>query len=76
MLTLDQLKNGDRAVVKEVVSKGAGLIRRLAQLGVAPGALIEVVFNSGIGPVVVRVHGAEIAIGRGLARKVLVEVVE
>lgn len=75
MLTLDQLRDGSKAVVKEVGLKGAGLIRRLAQMGVVPGALIEVVFNSGSGPVVVRVHGAEIAIGRGIARKILVEVV-
>ncbi|MCC6003521.1 MAG: ferrous iron transport protein A [Thermofilum sp.] len=56
------------------VSGGYGSLRRLFELGIVPGSLLKVVFN-GAGPTVIEKNGTRIAIGRGLAMKVMVEVV-
>ena len=40
-------------------------------MGFAPGSEVEVIAN-GRGPVVVRVRGVTVALGRGVAAKVLV----
>jgi len=65
---------GARVRVVEVRYQG-GQARRLMELGIVPGAVIRVVGNSA-GPVVVEVGSARFAIGRGLARRIFVEVVE
>lgn len=68
--TLDNVKEGSKVTVMNV--DGHGWKRRLYQLGVLPGAKLEVVFNRGRGPLIVRVGNAEISIGRGLARRITV----
>jgi len=72
--TLLDAPEGSRVVVREVLSPGQGVIRRLLEMGLVPGTELEVVRNRW-GPVIVRVRGYTVAVGRGLARKVLVEVV-
>lgn len=52
---------------------GRGLVSRLAALGFVPGAAIEMVQNYGGGPLIVRVHGAQVALGRGEAARVLIQ---
>ena len=46
---------------------------RLAALGFVAGAHLEVLQNSGRGPVLVRVQNTRVALGRNEATKVLVE---
>ncbi len=50
--------------------------RRLYELGFTEGASVQVVKSGGPGPVVVVVRGSRLALGWGVAMKVLVEVVE
>jgi len=71
--TLDTLPPGSRAEVVGFAWRGSGVAYRLMQMGFTPGAVVEVVANYGRGPLVVRVRGVEVAIGRGLASKVLVK---
>ncbi len=52
---------------------GRGLAARLIALGLTPGCEVCVLQNRGRGPVIVEVHGARVALGRGQAEKVLVE---
>ncbi|GAB6148728.1 FeoA family protein [Stetteria hydrogenophila] len=55
---------------------GKGLARRLYELGLTPGRVVEVL-SSGPGPTLVRVNGATVlAIGRGVAARVIVRRVE
>ena len=42
------------------------------QMGITPGAVLEVVDNTR-GPIIVRVRGVTIALGRGMASRILVE---
>ncbi|MEM1576121.1 MAG: FeoA family protein [Archaeoglobaceae archaeon] len=56
------------------ITGGKGFARRLADMGLTPGQIVEVLTNGP--PVIVRVRDTKIALGRGIARKVIVEYVE
>jgi len=71
MLTLENAVGKVR--VKEILG-GRGFVRRLADMGLAPGQEVEVLSNGP--PVVVKIKDTKIAIGRGIARKVVVESAE
>lgn len=71
-ISLEQLPSGRRAVVR-TVSGGRELAGRLAGMGVAPGAVVEVLQNPRRGPLLVLVRDTRIALGRGEASKILVE---
>lgn len=51
-------------------------IVRLQEMGVLKGEIIEVNRNAGIGPIEVNVKGTKLAIGRGIASKIIVEEIE
>ncbi|ABL78250.1 FeoA family protein [Thermofilum pendens] len=57
------------------VQGGHGVLRRLFELGILPGVEFRVVFN-GAGPTVIERNGARLALGRGIAMRLLVEVVQ
>jgi ferrous iron transport protein A len=73
-LTLNQLKFGQSGTVVQI-SGGRGLMARLNAMGVRPGKKITKVsallFK---GPVTLRLDGAQIAIGFGMANRIMVEV--
>jgi Fe2+ transport system protein FeoA len=53
------------------IQAGRKLTHRLAELGLTPGVKIRVVQDNG-GPLLISVRGSRIAIGRGMAHKLLV----
>ncbi len=64
---------GSKAKVISITA-GKGKVRRLMEMGILPGEILEVISNS-VGPVIVRVRGSMVAIGRGMASNILVEVI-
>jgi ferrous iron transport protein A len=70
-VSLGEIKPG-RTVKLVAVEGGGSLQSRLASLGLIPGAQIEMVRNSAKGPFVVAVRGSRLALGRGLARHLVV----
>jgi len=72
MTTLAHLGQGARARVAALPEQH-GLARRLIALGLTPGAEVSVFQNRGRGPLIIEVHGARIALGRGQAERVTVE---
>jgi len=54
------------------VRGGRGIRRRLAALGLNPGMKVSVVQNSMRGPIVLGVMDSRIALGRGMAQRILV----
>ncbi|MHA1617449.1 MAG: FeoA family protein [Candidatus Njordarchaeales archaeon] len=70
---LSSLPTGTRGRIVSI-NGGWGARQRLYEMGVYPGVEIVVVENRGVGPIIVESKGGKIAIGRGLARKILVEV--
>jgi Fe2+ transport system protein FeoA len=53
------------------IQAGRKLTHRLAELGLTPGVKLRVVQKNG-GPLLISVRGSRIAIGRGMAHKLLV----
>lgn len=56
------------------VAGGRGRIRKLLELGIVPGVRIVVIKNPPYGPIIVKARGYNLAIGRGLAESVLIEI--
>lgn len=71
VLPLSELAPGERGEV-EALGGGRGARRRLGELGLVPGTAVEVL-GSPRGPVLVLVRGSRVAIGRGMARKVMIK---
>ena len=70
-LTLDDAERNTRVRVVRVAGRPR-LIQRLAALGVVPGATLTVVKPHG--PAIVSLGGARIAIGKGAAQSVEIEI--
>jgi len=72
-MCLTELKPKQTAVVKEILG-GDDVSRRLESLGIRPGKKITMVgVHFWRGPVTVRLHKTKIAIGHGMAQKIVVE---
>lgn len=70
--TLDHLPAGAYAVVREL-DGGHEFSSRLAAMGLVLGAVLQVMQNSGKGPMLVRVRDTRLALGRGEACRIVVE---
>jgi len=71
---LTQLEVGQSGVVVNIQG-GHGLIRRLESLGIRVGKKVTKVSSQFMrGPVTVRIDNSQVAIGFGMARKILVEI--
>ncbi len=72
VLPLDRMRAGETGTIVRVCGRG-GIVRRLLDMGFAPGAPVRLVNDAGrAGPVIVRLGEARIGIGRGMARRVMV----
>lgn len=73
---LEFLDTGREAVIKEVTG-GISLRRRLTELGLVRGSTIQIIRNDNFGPIIVSLGngsgGGRLAIGRGMANKIMVE---
>ena len=54
------------------VRAGWGLQRRLADMGLTPGVQMRVINSQMPGPVLIDLRGSRVALGRGVAQKVMV----
>ena len=73
-LTLAEMRTGQTGTVVGVLG-GHGLIRRLDALDIRPGKKVTKVSSTLFhGPVTLRVDNAQVAVGFGMARKIIVEV--
>lgn len=73
---LNQLRPGEKGVVTRLLG-GYGLVRKLEALGIRPSIeIIKVSSQFMRGPVVAQVGNTQVAIGFGMARKVMVEKIE
>lgn len=71
-LPLAFLGENEEAVIVEV-DGGRGLTRRLMELGFVRGAKVKVLRSHSPGPILVEVSGSRVALGKGVASKILVE---
>lgn len=73
-VTLAQMEAGQDGVVVQILG-GYGLVRRLEALGIRPGKKVTKISSMLLrGPVTFRVDSTQIAVGFGMANKILIEV--
>jgi len=73
LMPLVELAEGSRAEVVLLIG-GRGLISRLCSLGITPGTVLRVLRRAPVGgPLELEVRSTKVAIGRGVASKVLVK---
>lgn len=73
-LTLAEMRSGQSGTVIEVLG-GHGLVRRLEALGIRPGKKVTKISSALFrGPVTLRVDNAQVAVGFGMAKKIIVQV--
>jgi ferrous iron transport protein A len=72
-VSLADLRQGDKCTVVLALG-GYGMVRRLAEMGLTPGTELKVVRSAPMhGPIEVSVRGVSLALGQGIARRVLVK---
>lgn len=77
-VTMAMLEPGSRGMIKSFIlncedSHSCRFVRRLKEIGLHMGAHFEILKNSGNGEISVVCEGSTIALGRGMADKITVE---
>jgi len=72
MLPLALVKDGEKVEIIDFVKKGRALFCHLRDIGLFTGKIVEVVSNQGRGPLLLKIDETRIAIGRGMAMKIMV----
>ncbi len=73
-LTLGQMEVGQTGTIIEIRG-GWGLVRRLEALGVRPGKKVTKISTTLFrGPVTLKIGNTQVAVGFGMARKIIVQV--
>lgn len=71
--TLDQIYENSIAKVIDIRG-GQGIRQRLSQMGIHPGDMITILRYGALrGPILIEIHGSQVALGRGIASKIIVE---
>ena len=72
-VSLADLPQGEKCTIV-LAAGGHGMVRRLAEMGLTPGTEVRVVRSAPMhGPIEVSVRGVSLALGRGIAVRVLVK---
>jgi len=70
-MPLTFLAAGEKGQVVDIKG-GRGIVQRLYEIGFVPSTVVEILVSHNPGPILVNVKGARIAIGRGMAAKIMV----
>jgi ferrous iron transport protein A len=73
VIPLVMLRQGHKAEIIDNQSYGRGLLRRLEDLGLNIGTEIEVVAAGNPGPFLLEVQDQQLALGQGIANKIMVK---
>ena len=72
---LSLIKSGSNVRLMSIAG-GSSIRSRLVSMGLLQGTTLEVVKNSGRGPVIVSIRGSRLVLGRGMAHKIIVDSIE
>lgn len=74
IISLDKMPAGRNGIITDVQG-GHGIVQKMNVLGIRPGKEITKISNQLMkGPIIIRSGNTEIAIGYGMASKIMVEV--
>jgi ferrous iron transport protein A len=75
MTPLGLLVTGEKGEVAEIrkgLCRGGGVPGRMEDMGLRAGKTVEMLSNGGRGPILLKVDESRIAMGRGMAMKIMV----
>lgn len=73
LIYLDQVPENKKVRIIDVQG-GWGVRRRLSQMGIHPGDIVTLLkYGAFAGPLLIEVHGFQLALGRNIASRILVE---
>jgi ferrous iron transport protein A len=72
-VALIDLKQGQKGIIVSVLG-GRGVTQRLTDMGLTPGTEFKMVRKGRLCPVEISVRGSKLALGCGVASKILVKV--
>ena len=70
MIPLSSLHDGEKAQIT-AINGGRSINLRMHELGFTTGTKLKVIRNVGGGPILVELKAGKIALGRGVARKIM-----
>jgi ferrous iron transport protein A len=70
---LSEMHAGENGII-EAFKGGHFLFNRLVSLGLTPGVRVDIAQNYGHGPLIIKVRGTLIALGRGEAAHILITI--
>jgi ferrous iron transport protein A len=74
--TLDKVYENRKSQVIDIQG-GQRIRQRLGQMGIHPGDIITILRYGALrGPILIEIHGSQVALGRGIASRVIVEEME
>ncbi len=71
-MTLSRIDQGEEVILIDI-DGGRGLRSKLYSMGLVPGITLKILNRNGSGPVMIAVKDSRLAIGRGMAEKIIVE---
>jgi len=82
IVPLSSLKAGESGIISSIKGnpadrrgRGWGFLRRLVDMGLTPGTKITVIKSAPFGgPIEIYVRGSRLALGRGMAARIFVEI--
>jgi len=76
LTTLEKVYENKKAMVTDIQG-GQEVRQRLGQMGIHPGDTITMLRYGALrGPILIEVHGSQVALGRGIASRIIVEEVQ
>jgi Fe2+ transport system protein FeoA len=71
-MVLSMIDPGEEVTLIDI-DGGRGIRSKLYSMGLVPGVNLRILSRSGSGPVMIAVRDSRLAIGRGMAEKIIVE---
>jgi ferrous iron transport protein A len=71
-MTLSRIDAGEEVTLIDIEG-GRGVRSKLYSMGLVPGITLKILNRNGSGPVMIAVKDSRLAIGRGMAEKIIVE---
>ena len=72
-MSLSKVSIGEK-VVLNYMHYGLNLRKKLQEMGLTPGVKFSVISKTNSGPIIIEIRGTRVALGRGIAEKIDVEI--
>ncbi len=72
-MSLSKVSIGKKVVLNNI-NYGLSLKKKLQDMGLTPGVRFSIISKTNSGPIIIEIRGARLALGRGIAEKIDVEI--